>query len=104
VARSVEAERFGVLVSRKLGQYRPELARRLCADIRRHDRVAYAVLTDTITPAIDYMDFDCFVSTACPRVAIDDGPRYKKPLLTPVELSMALGDRPWEPYVFDQIL
>jgi 2-(3-amino-3-carboxypropyl)histidine synthase len=47
---------------------------------------------------------DAFVSTACPRIAIDDALRYKKPILTPVELEVSLGIRRWDDYVFDSIL
>jgi 2-(3-amino-3-carboxypropyl)histidine synthase len=47
---------------------------------------------------------DAFVSTACPRIAIDDALRYKRPMLTPIELEVALGVRAWEDYAFDSIL
>ena len=49
-------------------------------------------------------DIDCFVSTACPRIAIDDYLQYKTPILTPIELEILLGRRRWEDYIFDQII
>jgi 2-(3-amino-3-carboxypropyl)histidine synthase len=51
-----------------------------------------------------FNDIDCFVSTACPRIAIDDYLQYKIPILTPIELEIVLGKRKWEEYMFDQIL
>ena len=41
--------------------------------------------------------------TACPRIAIDDSIMYKKPLLTPQELEIAIGKRKWEDYEIDEI-
>jgi 2-(3-amino-3-carboxypropyl)histidine synthase len=46
---------------------------------------------------------DCWVSTACPRLAIDDCALFVKPLLTPVELDIVLDLREWKEYKFDQI-
>ena len=51
-----------------------------------------------------FRDVDCFVSTSCPRIAIDDYLQYKIPVLTPIELEIVLGKRKWEEYQFDQIL
>ena len=49
-------------------------------------------------------DADAYVSTACPRIAIDDYLRYSKPLLTPVEVEIMLGRRRWDEYRMDAIL
>ena len=49
------------------------------------------------------LGFDAYVSTACPRIAVDDVAMYDKPLLTPQELEIVLGVRKWENYVFDQM-
>ena len=47
---------------------------------------------------------DVYVSTACPRLAIDDYLRYPKPIITPLELEIVLGERSWEQYRMDTIL
>jgi 2-(3-amino-3-carboxypropyl)histidine synthase len=53
---------------------------------------------------IDFYPVDAFVNTACPRIAIDDAVRYSKPLITPFELEVALGEKKWETgYQFDEI-
>lgn len=41
-------------------------------------------------------DIDAFVQVACPRLSIDWGTAFSKPLLTPYELSVALGDAAWK--------
>lgn len=42
-------------------------------------------------------DIDAFVQIACPRLSIDWGSAFKKPLLSPYELSVVLGDVEWTP-------
>ena len=37
------------------------------------------------------VEFDAFVNTACPRIAIDDIDRLRKPLLSANELMQALS-------------
>ena len=53
---------------------------------------------------LGFRNIDSYVSTACPRIAIDDYMQYKAPIITPIELEIVLGIRQWEDYVFDQIL
>jgi 2-(3-amino-3-carboxypropyl)histidine synthase len=43
------------------------------------------------------------VSTACPRIALDDSAKYGIPILTPPEFEVLVHERPWEPYTFDEI-
>ncbi|MCK5310177.1 MAG: diphthamide synthesis protein, partial [Thermoplasmata archaeon] len=50
------------------------------------------------------LGLDAWISTACPRLAIDDYSTYEKPILTPIELEILLGKRAWEEYAFDEIL
>ena len=54
---------------------------------------------------IDFYPVDVFVNTACPRIAIDDAVKYAKPMITPYELEVVLGEKKWEDgYKFDEIL
>ena len=46
---------------------------------------------------------DAYVSTACPRIAIDDYLKYTKPILTPIELEIVLGIKEWSDYTMDLI-
>jgi 2-(3-amino-3-carboxypropyl)histidine synthase len=50
-----------------------------------------------------FRGFDALVSTACPRIAIDDRSRYRIPILTPPEVEILLGTRAIGAYKFDEI-
>ncbi len=73
--------------------------------LKEDGREGFILLLDDVSPNIllPFMDLDAFVMTACPRIAIDDSAMYKKPLLTPQELEIAIGKRKWEDYEMDEI-
>jgi 2-(3-amino-3-carboxypropyl)histidine synthase len=105
IAVAQEANDFGILISTKPGQRRRALALRLRTLVEGKGKKAWILALDNISPdQLLAFKVDAFVSTACPRIAIDDALRYKKPILTPVELEVALGARRWEDYSFDSIL
>jgi 2-(3-amino-3-carboxypropyl)histidine synthase len=102
VAGVREARRWGILVSTFAGQNRSPTALALQERARARGRDAEILLFDRL----DGRDlvgraFDAYVNTACPRIALDDGANYPKPILTPPEFLMALGELPLEPYRFD---
>ena len=99
-----DAKSFLVIVCSKVGQNRSGLADEMVSLLRRHGRTAHKVVIEEINPtALMSYQVDAFVNTACPRIAMDDAARYPKPMLTPPELEIALGEREWGQYVFDQI-
>lgn len=100
-----DAETFGIILGGKRGQTRRALAMRLKEELEKRGKRAYLLQLQEITPEalLPFRKLDAFVNTACPRVSIDDGPRYKKPLLTPIELEMAIGKRSLESYEMDEI-
>ncbi|HIH98022.1 MAG TPA: diphthamide biosynthesis enzyme Dph2 [Thermoplasmata archaeon] len=106
VDQAKDAETYGVLVSTKKGQQRIKLARELKEKIGSHGKKAYIFMADELRPdKFDYLKgIDCLVSTCCPRVAIDDFLSYKLPIITPVELEMALGERKLERYKLDELI
>jgi 2-(3-amino-3-carboxypropyl)histidine synthase len=105
IAKAMDAKRFGIIVSSKKGQSRLELAKQLKNMLREVDREGFILLLDDLSPSmlLPFMDLDAFVMTACPRITIDDSAMYKKPLLTPQELEIAIGKRKWEDYEMDEI-
>jgi 2-(3-amino-3-carboxypropyl)histidine synthase len=105
IASIRDAKTFGVLASSKAGQLRWNMAQALKRRIEKRGRKAYLILLKQFSPEylINFRHLDAFVSTACPRVAIDDYGRYPKPVVTPVELEIALGDRPMDDYRLDEI-
>ena len=106
IAKAQQAHVFGIIISLKGGQQRLALAKKLLDLLNKHQKKAYLITMDTMQPSLleAFRGIDCFISTACPRVAIDDMHQYKIPLLTPLELDIALGITPWEEYRFDEIV
>jgi len=104
IARAAAAKRYLVLVCSRPGQMRMDLAERI-----ERDLTARGLETDIVVMEEFHPDFllsfqaEAFVSTACPRISIDDYLRYPKPILTPVELEIVLGLRRWEDYKMDFI-
>jgi len=100
-----EADRFGILIGEKPGQMRRSLALRMKRILEKHGKKGYLLALEHVGPElIDFYPVDAFVNTACPRIAIDDAVRYQKPLITPFELEVALGEKKWETgYQFDEI-
>lgn len=62
-----------------------------------HNRESSLILLSEIFPAkLElFKDIDAFVQIACPRLSIDWGTAFSKPVLTPYELSVVLGDATW---------
>ncbi len=102
VAGVRDAKRWGILVSTFAGQNRTATALALQLRARRRGREAEILTFSRIDPRdLEGRAFDAYVNTACPRIAIDDSDLYPRPLLTPPEFLMALGELPLEPYPFD---
>ena len=99
-----EAQRFGVLLSTKPGQRRENVAFGIEKALTAHGKSAVIVEMGNVTEQkLNAFELDCWVSTVCPRLAIDDHAMFLKPVITPVELEIALGKRTWEKYAFDEI-
>ena len=105
MAKALDAKDWLVLLCDKPGQRRYELAVR-CRDVLRNKgmRADIVQLNEVRAEALLPYRAEAAVSTACPRLAIDDGPHYPIPLLTPWEMEMVLGLRDMDEYRFDQIL
>jgi len=105
IARAGDSHRVGIVIGTKLGQHRPELAERMRELAVRHGYSAALVSANLLQPErLDHLGMDMYVSTACPRVAIDDGGRFEQPVLTPIEFEILVGERDWSEYEFDQIV
>ena len=106
IAIAKNAQSYGILLGEKQGQQRKNLAYEIKKTLEKRNKKTMLIAIDTITPDSlhNLSEIDCFVSTLCPRIAIDDYMRYKKPILTPIELEIAIGQKNWEDFEFDQIL
>ncbi|RZV08249.1 2-(3-amino-3-carboxypropyl)histidine synthase [Natrinema hispanicum] len=98
IHRAMDAEKWGVIFCTKIGQGRWEQAQEILDD---NDN-AYLITMDEVTPdRLRNFDMDAFVNTGCPRITTDDGPQFHKPMLTPGEYRIAVGDEPLDSLSFD---
>ena len=98
VHRAMDAETWGVIFCTKIGQGRWDVAEEIVAG----NDDAYLITMDEVTPdRLLNFKLDAFVNTGCPRITTDDGPRFKKPMLTPGEYRIAIGEEPLDSLSFD---
>ncbi|WP_416839812.1 diphthamide biosynthesis enzyme Dph2 [Haloferax sp. DFSO52] len=98
VHKAMDAEKWGVIFCTKIGQGRMEIAEKILED----NENAYLITMDEVTPdRLRNFAMDAFVNTGCPRITTDDGPRFHKPMLTPQEYRIAVGDEPLDSLKFD---
>ncbi|WP_339103683.1 diphthamide biosynthesis enzyme Dph2 [Haloterrigena salinisoli] len=98
VHRAMDAEKWGVIFCTKIGQGRWEQAQEILDD----NDDAYLITMDEVTPdRLRNFDMDAFVNTGCPRITTDDGPQFHKPMLTPGEYEIAVGNKSLEDLSFD---
>ncbi len=89
---SLEAKNFGVMLTTKNGQHNAQLAGLLKKRIEEQGLSAAILAANTFDfESLNNMrEFDAFVNTACPRLAVDDTDRLSKPLLSANELMEVL--------------
>ena len=106
ITLSKNANNFGILIGLKKGQQRFDLAIKVKELLDSFNKNNFFIAINNFSPIYleSIRDIDCFISTSCPRIAIDDYLQYKKPIITPIELEIAFNERKWDDYEFDQIL
>ncbi len=93
------AGRIGILLSTKSGQQRLALARRLAG---LSEKAVMVALCEVNPAELLNLGFECYVNTACPRLAYDDQERFPVPVLSPPEFEILCGVRPWEQFAIDE--
>jgi len=94
IAKASDFERAAILVSTKPGQNRMDMALQLKEKAENIGKKADILVMDRINPqALLGSGYDIYVSTACPRIALDDHMNYDKPILTVREFEVVLGIR-----------
>ena len=99
VEKARSAERIGVILSTKSGQQRLPLARRLVA---LSEKAVLVAMCEVSADELLNLGFDCYVNTACPRLAYDDQIRFPVPVLSPGSSRILCGARTWEEYAIDE--
>lgn len=91
IEKGKQCKKFGILVSKKPGQFKEKLAERIKTRLENKGREAWIFVLDRITQEkLKGLKVDCFVNTACPRIAIENRPNFEKPFLNPEELRPVL--------------
>jgi 2-(3-amino-3-carboxypropyl)histidine synthase len=104
IGRAKDARSFGILVEGRPGQQRWALARSLREMLLEHRLRPLLLHLRGISPdRLVSIGLDAYVSTACPRIAVDDQSAYPMPVLTPQEVRILLGLESWGSYRLDEI-
>jgi 2-(3-amino-3-carboxypropyl)histidine synthase len=88
IALAKDANKFGILVSVKPGQLNLELAKRIKKDLEDKGKKAYILIFNEIKPEkLEGLELDCYINTACPRIAVENRTEFKKPILNTDEIE-----------------
>jgi 2-(3-amino-3-carboxypropyl)histidine synthase len=82
ILKSLEAKVFGILVSTKPGQFNPRAAQSIKTDLEKLGFSAQILVSNEISSLAlnNFMSFDCYITTACPRIS-DDTQMFGRPVL-----------------------
>jgi 2-(3-amino-3-carboxypropyl)histidine synthase len=100
ISRFREAKRIGVIIGLKSSQMNLVLSRRIKKLLEEGGySVVFLCSTEVIPETLEsFTDLDAYVEISCPRISTDDQERYRKPILNPEEVMIALGKKKWEEY------
>jgi 2-(3-amino-3-carboxypropyl)histidine synthase len=88
IEKAKESDSFGIIVSNKFGQQRLDLAEKVKKDLESHGKKARIFTMEYISEEkLLGLNVGAYVSTACPRLSIDDYKSYKKPIINAFEVK-----------------
>jgi 2-(3-amino-3-carboxypropyl)histidine synthase len=101
-----EAKKIGIIISSKKGQNFFGSYKILKSKFEKAGKEVIFITMNEITPdkLMNFYGIDGFVELACPRIAIDDIAKYRKPILTFKEALVALGEKSWEEMMKEGII
>ncbi|KAI8329404.1 putative diphthamide synthesis protein-domain-containing protein [Chlamydoabsidia padenii] len=93
-----EAKKYGLILGTLGRQGKPQVMEYMESCIKDQGKESVVVLLSEIFPGklAQFDDVDAWIQIACPRLSIDWGYAFPKPLLTPYEASIALGKAEWQ--------
>ncbi|CAG8800393.1 40215_t:CDS:2, partial [Gigaspora margarita] len=94
-----KAKKFGLILGTLGRQGSPKVMEYLEEKIRSRGLDYICILLSEIFPdkLEQFQDIDAWIQIACPRLSIDWGYAFPKPLLTPYEASVVLDEIDWQP-------
>ncbi len=100
IERFKETKRVGIIVGMKSSQMNIALARRLKELLEANGQSTILICAAEVIPETleSFTDLEAYVEISCPRISTDDQERYRKPMLNPEEVMIALGKKSWEEY------
>ena len=98
VDKARKAKKWGIILGTLGRQGNPAILKRLEKAMQHHNKQYIVVMLSEMFPAkLDlFKDVDAWVQIACPRLSIDWGYAFEKPLLNSYEGFVALGEAQWE--------
>ncbi|KAL4223625.1 Diphthamide biosynthesis protein 1 [Mactra antiquata] len=98
IAKASHAQNIGIILGTLGRQGNPKILQHLQDRITECGRKYVTVLLSEIFPdkLALFKNVDAWVQVACPRLSIDWGMAFEKPLLSPYELSVALQSTQWQ--------
>ena len=92
------AKKFGLILGTLGRQGSPAVLDDMRAKLDAHGRPYMTILMSEIKPAklAKFKGIDVWVQVACPRLSIDWSGAFDRPILTPYELNVALGEVAWQ--------
>jgi len=110
VHKARDADVFGILVGTLgVASYLP-LISQLRQSISRKHKKSYTLSVGKLNPSklANFMEIECFVLVACPENTVIDTKEFLRPIITPFELGLVLGDElNWSSHYlldFDEVL
>jgi 2-(3-amino-3-carboxypropyl)histidine synthase len=100
IERFKETKRVGIVVGMKSSQMNIALARRLKELLEENGQSTILICAAEVIPETleSFTDLEAYVEISCPRISTDDQERYRKPMLNPEEVMIALGKKSWDEY------
>ena len=97
ITEAANARRFGIILGSLGRQGSPNILTHLQQTLKRLGREYFVVLLSEIFPdkLKLFEDVDAWIQIACPRLSIDWGSAFHRPLLTPYEAMVALKQTRW---------
>ena len=98
ISEAKKAKNFGVLVILKSGQIRLRDATNIKEKLEKNGLTTTLFALREVTPSalMQFSGIDAFINTACPRLSLDDGPHFGRPILSINETLVMLGELKWE--------
>jgi 2-(3-amino-3-carboxypropyl)histidine synthase len=98
ILEAKNAKTYGILIGLKPGQKRVSKAVKVKEKLENKGKKAVLLVLKEISPEAltQFPDIDIFVNTACPRLVLDDSPRFSKPMLSINETLVAIEEIDWE--------